>query len=121
MLTYERHSEDDLKTACNFCGENNADALWQGATGEIFVCSLCAREYLPQLMADAIVGGTSLRHLQNAKGPTVDQTKENEILLRYRGAYNSALLRKLRVSDRLIENEPDLRAEQPIKKEQSDW
>lgn len=41
----------DLK--CSFCDENPAVAHW---SMEVFVCRECAKNALPQLMADALVG-----------------------------------------------------------------
>lgn len=87
--------EMDLNEMCSFCGEHKAEAVWMGAA-EVFCCRHCAVEYLPQLMADAIVGGTPEAEIRNSEGATIKVTKEERILGRFRGAFSSALIRKLR-------------------------
>ncbi len=96
MLIHERDQETDKEKNCSFCGERKASALWMGAI-DIFCCSHCASELLPQLMADAIVGGTSINDLKKSTGATVGITKEERILKRFHSSFGSALIRKIRV------------------------
>lgn len=94
MLITER-SPEDANSLCSFCEENKADALWMGKI-DIFACKHCASELLPQLMADAIVGGLNFKQLQNATGPTINISQESRIRERFHSAFSSALLRKMR-------------------------
>lgn len=96
MLTTEQNN------ACHFCGEAKANAVWIGSAGEIFCCSLCAQKILPQLIADAIVGSLDMSFLKSQDGPTITVTKENEILLRFHSAFNSAMIRKMRATEEFI-------------------
>lgn len=96
MLINERCPEDSTET-CSFCGENTAKALWMGKS-DIFVCSHCAIEHLPQLMADAIVGSISIEQLQASTDPTCEINKELRIRERFHSAFSSALIRKIRTT-----------------------
>jgi|GEM_PF-4718863 len=93
MLVHENHKAEGAM--CSFCGERPATALWMGQI-EIFSCSVCASETLPQLMADAIVGGLDFKHVELSSGATTALTKEPRILERFHGAFSGALLRKIR-------------------------
>lgn len=101
MLTTERNNP------CHFCGEANANAVWMGSTCEIFCCSICAQDILPQFIADAIVGSLDMKSLKDQDGPTIKVTKENEILLRFHSAFNSALIRKIRATENFIQKQKD--------------
>jgi len=94
MLITERSPEDE-NSLCSFCDENTADALWMGKI-DIFACRHCASELLPQLMADAIVGGLDFNKIKSATGPTINFSKESRIIERFHSAFSSALLRKMR-------------------------
>lgn len=84
---------------CALCDENKADAIWTCAK-DIYVCKRCALDFLPQLMADAIVGGTDKKFIKSATGATNNLTKETYILKRFHSAFSSALLRKFRDGDK---------------------
>ena len=43
------------KSVCSVCGEKNALAVWHGMGHNIHVCHYCATEWLPALIADAVV------------------------------------------------------------------
>ncbi|MGH8601255.1 MAG: hypothetical protein ACREXR_00275 [Gammaproteobacteria bacterium] len=90
-------SPEDCNELCSFCSDRKADALWMGKI-DIFACSLCAVEILPQLMADAIVGGTSVDHIRTSKATPHEIQKESRILERYHSAFSGALIRKLRIA-----------------------
>ena len=95
MLVAELSPEDAI-SSCSFCGESKPSAMWRGQI-EIFACTHCASEFLPQLMADAIVGGLSLNHINSSSGPTDALTKQSRIIERFNGAFSGALLRKIRL------------------------
>lgn len=96
MLINERCPDDSTET-CSFCEDNPAKALWMGKI-DIFACSHCAIEHLPQLMADAIVGSLSIEQLQTSTGPTYEISKESRIRERFHSAFSSALIRKIRAT-----------------------
>lgn len=45
----------DANAKCTLCG-NQATGQWTGQGGDINVCSECATEFLPRLIADATLG-----------------------------------------------------------------
>lgn len=94
MLIHERDL-NDTKQDCSFCEENKADALWMGKI-DVFLCMHCATEVIPQLMADAIVGGTSLGTIEKSTGPTIEISRERRIMERFNSSFKSALIRKIR-------------------------
>jgi hypothetical protein len=79
---------------CIFCGNPKPTGMWMAHRGAIFCCSLCASETLPQLMADSIVGGL---HFNFVGRPTINDTKERQILLRFYSSFTSALLRRIEI------------------------
>lgn len=95
MLIEEYEKSGGTNEKCSFCGENESSGMWRGHQ-TIFCCKPCATQYLPQLMADTILGGTSVEQIKNQKTLPVEITKENQILQRYHGAFSTALIRKLR-------------------------
>lgn len=95
MLAIER-SPEDCNQKCSFCSEQKAAALWMGDI-DIFVCSICAVELLPQLMADAIVGGTTIKTLQTSKETPHSIKREGRIMERFHSAFSGALIRKIRI------------------------
>ena len=97
MLITEREPED-LNAKCSFCGENKASGLWMGDI-DIFCCKHCAISLLPQLMADSIVGSTSINELKKSTGATIKITNEAYILKRFYSSFSSALIRKMRAEN----------------------
>lgn len=81
---------------CSFCGEGKATGVWMGHEKTIFCCKQCATQYLPQLMADAIVGGISEAELKGEEKPPVEIKQENTILQRFHAAFSTALILKTR-------------------------
>lgn len=80
---------------CSFCGEGKATGVWMGSEKTIFCCKGCATQLLPQLMADAIVGGISEAEIKNKEKLPVEITQENTILQRFHAAFSTALIRKI--------------------------
>lgn len=95
MLIEEFEKNGNPIQKCSFCGENDPSGMWMGKD-VIFCCKPCATDYLPQLMADTIVGGTSEKIIKDSGHLPVEVTKENKILRRYHGAFSTALIRKFR-------------------------
>ena len=91
-----KNNNDDEPEVCSFCGEDTASGVWVGHEKTIFCCKHCATQLLPQLMADAIVGGTSEAEIKNDKKPPIEVTQENTILRRFHSAFNAALICKIR-------------------------
>ncbi len=99
MLT-EKH-DGSHQGKCTFCAENDGTGVWMTQSkNDVYCCASCAIDILPQLMADSIVGGTSLNAIQNSKGATNNVTKEPHILKRFNSAFNCALISKLRLSNK---------------------
>ena len=90
--------DKDSKENCTFCGERKADAAWLASEDQVYCCKYCATMYLPQLMADAIVGGTTLASIEKSTGATIEVSHEDKILKRFHSAFSSALIQKLRIS-----------------------
>ncbi|WP_159956341.1 hypothetical protein [Pseudomonas sp. R76] len=95
----------DCNQKCSFCSEQKATALWMGDI-DVFVCSICAVELLPQLMADAIVGAINIQNLQNLMQASHSIQKERLILERFHKAFSSALIRKIRIESGSLDD-PD--------------
>ena len=95
MLIEEFEKNEGKIEPCSFCGENEPSGMWLGHQ-LVFCCKLCATQYLPQLMADTIIGGTSIDQIKNKDNLPVEITNENKILQRYHSAFSTALIRKLR-------------------------
>ncbi|VVS92204.1 hypothetical protein [Desulfoluna spongiiphila] len=83
---------------CSFCGEDKASGMWMGREKTIFCCKNCAIQYLPQLMADAIVGGTLESEIKDSEKRPVEITQELTILKRFHSAFSTALIVKARIS-----------------------
>ena len=95
MLIDEAIKNDIKQENCSFCGENEPTGMWMGAK-TIFCCKPCAHNYLPQLIANSIVGGTTIESIESGKKLPVEVTGENTLLQRFHSAFSTALIRKLR-------------------------
>lgn len=95
MLIEEFKNNNGTTEACSFCGEREPSGIWMGEK-VIFCCKFCAINYLPQLMADAIVDGTTEEQLKDKEVLPAHITNEKHILSRFHGAFSSALIRKIR-------------------------
>ncbi len=95
MLIQEHDKESGIEN-CSFCSEADPSAMWMGSK-PIFVCRKCATHHLPQLIADAIVGGTSDYHFKNKETTPSEIMQEKEILKRFYSAFSGALIRKNRI------------------------
>jgi len=80
---------------CSFCGEDRATGVWIGDK-TIFCCKHCAMQLLPQLMADAIVGGISEAEIKDKKKLPAEIKQEDTILRRFHAAFSTALICKIR-------------------------
>ena len=94
MLIDEALAKGIERENCSFCGENNPTGVWIGKK-TIFSCKSCAHSYLLQLIADSIVGGTTLEAIESGKNLPVEITSEKTIIQRFHSAYSTALIRKL--------------------------
>jgi hypothetical protein len=54
VTTAELHG--GWRPVCTFCESPEVSAYWHTPAGDIAICSDCAVEVLPQLLADALVG-----------------------------------------------------------------
>ncbi len=62
---YTRDMLGEQVEKCSFCHDGDATAYWGSREGIISCCRKCAREVLPALMADVLVGehGTARPHV----------------------------------------------------------
>lgn len=77
------------KENCSFCGTRRAHALWMASIGEISCCEYCAKDSLPQLIADALVAGQA----ENSRA-VLSSTDEKAIVQQLKSAYANAHSRK---------------------------
>ena len=74
--------KSDNEMWCFFCGKT-ADAYWQGAWDKIAVCTRCAVETMPHLIADSGVGNNVRHETPNDAKQAVRQIEKNY----YRGCF----------------------------------